>query len=276
MTSKLFVHTTLIEAPFLLAIPEIKEKAAESIFDFLLSFYEYKSRAVIHHGDERSTLWKCCSTQVQAVLSAMYFKRMEIVQRIFFTKFQEELEKEGPDDTAEEGLKETPADGQKARHFGRAILSTAEDGVALWNKIEAEKAAASGASRSGSSASPPPRIARASRMEEHRARTAAFRAEREERWGKEIQLDDVLEDEFVFRYGPATTSEALAYLNKVQMPRASNYADAFRGISTVDNYKIRFDRALGWCRHRQFEPDVIKDILIKNINPSSLRNIVSD
>ena len=269
MTSKIYVHTSFIEAPLLQSISTNKDEASETIFDFLIAYFDYQSRAVVHQGDDRYTLWKCCSRTVQAIIQFLYLKRMEKVHSGQYIQLQQELDAEEPRDDESDDLHVLKVD-TKPRQFGRKILSTAADGDALYAQI---KAAADGLSKTPTRESAP---APRARMAERRERMRVYRAELDKKWALEIQTDEVMEDEFVYRYGPSNLSEALAYLGKVHMPRAQNNADAFKDVSAIINFRIVFERALSWCRNEEFNPEVLKVLLTKNIQPSALRNIISN
>ena len=141
MTSKLYVHTTLIESPFLALIPDSREKTSETVF-------EYNARAIVHQGDERNTLWKCCSTSVKAAIQALYFKRMESYYKPVFSRFLLELDRDLPEDQVEPGAGRQDAGPDRTpRQFGRPIYSTPEDGEALLARLDADILATSRSSQ---------------------------------------------------------------------------------------------------------------------------------
>ena len=279
MSSKIIIQTTYVEAPLLLTIPSDPVKAAIIVFEFLINYFDYKSRAVLHHGDERTSLWKCCHRDIQASVFAMHCKRMERVYQPFFVRFQKALDEEEPQEPKPSAEYREAIVDRKPRYFGRRILSSAADGEALLTEMDAKQAAAD-AARSSPSFCASPKLslqeAKEARMSARRARMAALRAEHKEKWAAAIQTDEVMEDEFAFRYGPEDPVEGLNHLSKIYMPRARNDVTAFQDVAAVDTYKARFERALHWCRHDQYEPEALKLLLLQNVNPSALRTVLKE
>jgi hypothetical protein len=130
MATKLFIQTSLLESPYLLSIPKDINNASETIFDFLLAYVDYQSRVVILSGDSRSTLWKCCSQEVQTIIQALYLKRMGEVFINETRRFQQRLDDEELADPELDQRSRDPFLDHQPRPVGRKILTTAADGDA--------------------------------------------------------------------------------------------------------------------------------------------------
>ena len=59
---------------------------------------------------------------------------------------------------------------------------------------------------------------RAAQKELARARLAEAKARLYDDWKRESRTDPILEAEFAYRFGPATSTEAYAFLAKISMP----------------------------------------------------------
>jgi hypothetical protein len=172
-------------------------------------------------------------------MTALYLKRMCILHAHYFVQFQEELDAEEPGSAEPEvRIPDAQADAVTFAVLGRKILSTAAEGVAKYEQEKIRRAAqASTPDRECPRLSP--REERMARVEERRARMIAYRARFDAQWRAEIQTDDVLEDELVYRFGPGAELAGLAYLRQVQMQRCSSEGSAFTDVVAVENYKLR-------------------------------------
>jgi hypothetical protein len=212
--------------------------------------------------------------EVTDIMTAFYLDRMAIFHAAKIVQYERSL---GGADKENDDSDEDSEDENELVVHDRKIVATAEEQDVLTETPTKLKALSLSTPLGSSFKVNEEKRTRNRRSAIKRNLMEAYRARLRDEWRLEIRQDDILEDEFTHRFGPVTATEALASLSKVCMSRVTNdQREAFTDPCAASSYEIRFKRTMKWSRAHTFNKKTLKKILLKNVSPVCLKEILEN